>query len=398
MKYDFDGVINRKGTDSMKWDTVNSLFGAEDILPMWVADMDFPSAQPITDALLKRAEHQVYGYTVAGKSTIDAVIERIQRKYNWAIDPEWIVFTPGVIPAIHTAIRAFSLPGDEIIIQDPVYYPFWSALKDSGRQVANNQLKLSYGHYEVDFDDLSSKFALKDGMTPTASRASMMVLCSPHNPVGRVWTREELVRMGEIVIGHGGLMVSDEIHCELLFKGVKHTPFASLSTDFEQHSIVCMAPSKTFNLAGLNTSVIIIPNEELRLKFNAVRHGIVTRVNLFGLTALEAAYRYGDEWLEQLLKYLQGNLEYLLDYFEKKISRIKVIKPEGTYLVWLDCRQLGLDNEGLRKLMRVKARVGLDDGYLFGPAGAGFQRINIACPRSILADALQRIDNAVNGL
>jgi cystathionine beta-lyase len=235
-------------------------------------------------------------------------------------------------------------------------------------------------------------------MTPTASRARMMVLCSPHNPVGRVWTREELVRMGEIVIGNGALMLSDEIHCELLFKGVKHTPFASLSSDFEQHSIVCMAPSKTFNLAGLNTSVIIIPNEELRLKFNAVRHGIVTRVNLFGLTALEAAYRYGDEWLEQLLKYLQGNLDYLIDYFEQKILKIKVIKPEGTYLIWLDCRQLGLDNAGLRRFMRVKARVGLDDGYLFGPAGAGFQRINIACPRSILAEALQRIENAVNSL
>jgi cysteine-S-conjugate beta-lyase len=398
MKYDFDRVINRKGTASMKWDTVNSLFGEEDILPMWVADMDFPSAQPITDALLKRAEHQVYGYTVPGNTVIDAITERIQRKYNWKIEPEWIVFTPGVIPAIHAAIRAFTHPGDEIIIQSPVYYPFWSALKDSGCQVANNQLKLIDGHYEIDFDDLRSKFTLKDGMTPAASRARMMILCSPHNPVGRVWSREDLVKMGEIVIGNKALMLSDEIHCELLFKGVKHIPFASISSDFEQHTILCMAPSKTFNLAGLNASFVIIPNEELRLRFNAVRHGIVTRVNLFGLTALEAAYRYGDEWLEQLLKYLQGNLDYLINYFEQNIPEIEVIKPEGTYLVWLDCRKLGLDNAGLRKFMRERAKVGLDDGYLFGSAGVGFQRINIACPRSTLAEALERIENAVNSL
>ena len=398
MKYDFDRVENRRDTDSMKWDTGGSLFGDEDILPMWVADMDFSSAKPITEAIISRAGHQIFGYTLPGKSVTGAVVNRIQQKYGWKIDPEWIVFTPGVMPAIHAAIRAYTHPGDDIIIQGPVYYPFWSALHDCGCQVANNQLKLIDGHYEINYHDLISKFAPKDGMSPTASRARMMILCSPHNPVGRVWTREELVQMGEIVIRNKALMLSDEIHCELLFKGAKHTPFASISREFEQHSMICMAPSKTFNLAGLNASIIIIPNDELRLRFNAARHGIVTRVNLFGLTAMEAAYRYGDEWLGQLLEYLQGNLDYLIAYFEQKISKIEVIKPEGTYLVWLDCRKLGLDDAGLRKFVREKARVGLDDGYLFGPAGAGFQRINIACPRSTLSEALERIENAVNSL
>lgn len=398
MNYDFDRVVSRIDTDSMKWDTVGSLFGDNDILPMWVADMDFPSAKPITDAIINRAGHQIFGYTLPGKSVTGAIVDRVRQKYDWRIDPGWIVFTPGVIPAIHAAIRAYTHPGDDIIIQGPVYYPFWSALHDCGCQVANNQLKLIDGHYEIDYNDLKSKFALKDGMSPSASRARMMILCSPHNPTGRVWTREELVQMGEIVIENRALILSDEIHCELLFKGAKHTPFASISREFEQHSMVCMAPSKTFNLAGLNASIIIIPNEELRLRFNAARHGIVTRVNLFGLIAMEAAYRYGDEWLGQLLEYLQGNLDYLIAYFEQKIPEIEVIKPEGTYLIWLDCRKLRMDEAGLRKFMRKKARVGLDDGYLFGPSGAGFQRINIACPRSTLSEALLRIENAVNSL
>lgn len=398
MKYDFDRAVNRKGTASMKWDTGNSLFGEEDILPMWVADMDFPSAKPITDAIIERAGHQVFGYTLPGKSVTEAIVDRIEQKYGWKINPEWIVFTPGVIPSIHAAIRAFTHPGDDIIIQGPVYYPFWSALHDCGCQVANNQLKLLDGRYEIDYNDLISKFALKDGMSPTASRIRMMILCSPHNPVGRVWTRDELVQIGEIVTERGALMLSDEIHCELLFKGAKHIPFASISKEFEQHSVLCMAPSKTFNLAGLNASIIIIPNDDLRLRFNAAKHGIVTRVNLFGLTAMEAAYRHGDEWLTQLLEYLQGNLDYLMAYLEQKIPGIEVIKPEGTYLVWLDCRKLGLDDAELRSFMRKKAKVGLDDGYLFGPSGSGFQRINIACPRSTLSEALLRIEEAVSRL
>ena len=400
MKYDFDCVIDRRNTDCLKWDTVEPLFGDKDVLPMWVADMDFPIAKPITEALRERTEHEIYGYTHPGLSLVEAVINRMERKYHWKVKPEWIVFTPGVIPALHAAVRAFTHPGDDIIIQGPVYYPFWSAVTNNGCHVENNQLKLIDGHYEMNFEDLESGFGPKTGtgMMPSPSHVKMMILCSPHNPIGRVWTREELVRAGEIVIKNDAVMVSDEVHCELLFKGSKHIPFASISENFEQHSVVCMAASKTFNLAGIAASTIIIPNAKLRNTFDAARGRILPRPNVFALKALEAAYRDGDEWLEQLLDYLQGNLEFLMEYFRKRIPRIKVIKPEGTYLIWLDCRELGMNPMSLRVFMREKAKVGLDDGYLFGPSGAGFQRINIACPRATLKEALKRIETAVNHL
>lgn len=398
MKYDFDRVVNRRNTDCAKWDMVESLFGSRDILPMWVADMDFPIAKPITEALRKRIEHEIYGYTYPGLSLIEAVVNRIQRKYNWKIKPEWIVFTPGVIPALHVAVRAFTHPGDDVIIQGPVYYPFWPVVTDNGCLVANNPLELIDGHYEINFEDLERKFGPKAGTVPSPSRVQMMILCSPHNPVGRVWTREELIRMGEIVIKNDAVMVSDEIHCELLFKGSKHIPFASISEEFEQHSVVCMTASKTFNLAGLAASAIIIPNTKLRNIFNTARSGILPRPDVLALKALEAAYRDGDEWLEQLLDYLQGNLEFLMEYFRKRIPKIKVIRPEGTYLVWLDCRELGMDPMSLQAFTREKAKVGLEDGDLFGPGGAGFQRINIACPRATLEEALKRIEEAIQGL
>jgi cystathionine beta-lyase len=397
VKYDFDKVIDRRNTDSVKWGTVAALFGDKDVLPMWVADMDLPIARPITEALRKRTEHEVYGYMMPQSSAIEAVVSRIRKKYNWKIEPGWVVFTPGVVPALHAAILAFSQPGDEVIIQGPVYYPFWSAIRTSGRQIANNELNLIDRHYQMNFEDLEKKFSSReDGMMLLPSRIRMMVLCSPHNPVGRVWNKQELTRAGEVVLKHSAVMVSDEIHCELLFQGSVHIPFASISPEFEQSSITCMAPSKTFNLAGLNASSIIIPNRQLREKFDAARLGIQSRPNVFGLVALEAAYRYGDEWLEQLLDYLQGNLEFLIDYFARKIPQIKVIRPEGTYLVWLDCRGLGMAPQELRDFMRNKAKVGLDDGFLFGPNGAGFQRINIACPRATLSEALKRIENAVS--
>lgn len=399
VRYDFDRVIDRKNTDCLKWDKVGSVFGNESVLPLWVADMDFAVAKPITEALRKRTEHEVYGYTPPSPSVVAAVVTRLWQKYSWKIEADWLVFTPGVVPALNVAVRAFSHPGDDVIIQGPVYYPFWRAVTGNGATVANNQLRLNKGHYEMDFEDLAAKFTPKlTGMTPSPPRAVMMILCSPHNPVGRVWHRDELARLGEIVIKNGAVVVSDEIHCELLFKGSQHTPFASMSDEFAQNSVICMAPSKTFNLAGLGASLIIIPNKKLRDRFNATRAGILPRPNVLGLVALEAAYRYGDEWLEQLLEYLENNLEFLMDYFEKNIPQIKVIKPEGTYLIWLDCRGLGMEPLKLRTFMREKAMVGLDDGFLFGPFGAGFQRINIASPRSILEKALKRIEAAVAGL
>jgi len=398
MKYDFDKICSRQGTGCAKWDAVKAIFGSEDVIPMWVADMDFPAAQPIVEALKKRAAHEFYGYSHAGPEMIEAVVDRLQRKFDWKIEPEWVVLTPGVIPALNIAIRALAHPGDEIILQEPVYYPFFPAVRQSGCQVATNQLRLVDGRYEIDFADLESKFRPRAGMMDSPSRVRAIVLCNPHNPIGRVYSREELTRLGEIVIGHGATVISDEIHCELLYRGVKHTPFASISAEFARNSVVCMAPSKTFNLPGLAASSIIIPDKKLRNTFNTLRMGLVHGPNLFGLVAMEAAYRHGDEWLEQLLKYLQANLDFTLGFFAARMPRIKPIKPQGTYLLWLDCRGLGLDELALRDFMRTKARVGLDDGFLFGAGGSGFQRMNIACPRGILEEALGRIEKAANSL
>ncbi len=396
MKYDFDQVISRKNTNCAKWDAVKTIFGSEDVIPMWVADMDFPTAQPIVDALKNRAEHPFYGYTQAGPGVVKAVVDRMKRKYNWKIKPEWVVFSPGVVTAISAAIKSLTHTGDEIILQEPVYYPFFSCVKNNGCQIITNQLKFKDNQYEMDFADLESKFKPQGGMHFGSSRIRAIVLCNPHNPVGRVWGQEDLIKLGKIVIGNGATVISDEIHCELLMKGYQHTPFASISKEFEQNSIVCMAPSKTFNLAGLSTSSIIIPNKKLRDGFQET--GMTHGINLFGVTALEAAYRYGDEWLEQLLDYLQGNLDFTMKYFKEKIPRIKPVPLQGTYLLWLDCRGLGMTDKALSSFMKEKAKVGFDDGVMFGLGGSGFERMNIACPRPILREALQRIEIAVNNL
>jgi cysteine-S-conjugate beta-lyase len=396
MKYDFDRVSDRGGTNCIKWDARKAIFGREDIIPMWVADMDFPAAPLIVEALKKRAEHPFYGYTWAGQQTIECIVERMKRKFDWEIKPEWIVFTPGVVPALHAAVRSLSHAGDEIIVQEPVYYPFFSAITGSGCHLAANPLRLTEGRYEMDYAGLEAAFAPKSGMFSAQSRVKAIILCNPHNPVGRLWNKDELTRMGEIVLRNGAKVISDEIHCEILYRGYKHTPFAKISEEFEQNSITCMSPSKTFNLAGLEVSCIIIPNKKLRDEFTSAREGILPGPNLFGYAGLEAAYRYGDEWLAELLAYLQGNLEFLSDFTVRRIPRIKLIQPQGTYLVWLDCRGLGMDKEALKKFMRERAGVGLDDGSKFGAGGEGFQRMNIACPRSILEEALTRIEAAVN--
>jgi cystathionine beta-lyase len=398
MKYDFDTICDRSKTDCVKWGAVKTMFGREDIIPMWVADMDFPTAPPIVEALQKRAGHPFYSYTMTSPSLTGAVVDRVKHKFNWKIEPEWVVYTPGVVPALHIAVMSLTHPGDEIILQEPVYYPFFGVVTGSGCQIAHNNLKFTGRQYKMDYNDLENKFRVKPGSRPDHSRAKAMILCNPQNPIGRVWSREELQKMGEIVIGHGAVVISDEIHCELLYKGFKHTPFASISEEFAQNSIVCMAPSKTFNLPGLQASSIIIPNKKLRDNFTDAQAGIVHGLNIFGLTAMEAAYRHGDEWQEQLLGYLQGNLEFTMDYFKERIPRIKVIKPQGTYLLWLDCRALRLDDPALRKFMREKARVGFDDGFVFGAGGSGFERMNIACPRPLLKEALGRIEKAVKAL
>ncbi|MBN1369689.1 MAG: PatB family C-S lyase [Dehalococcoidaceae bacterium] len=397
MKYDFDRVHSRLNTASVKWDATEDIFGSKDVIPMWVADMDFPTAKPITEALEKRAAHPFYGYTLPSKCLIESIVERMHKKFGWKIEPEWIVFTAGVIPAISTALDAITHPGDEVILQEPVYYPFFPVVKQSGCQVATNRLKLTGNRYEMDFEDLKARFAPKTGMRNYPSRVKAIVLCNPHNPIGRLWERPELERLGEIAIHRGAVVISDEIHCELLYRGCRHTPFAAISKEFEQNCIVCMAPSKTFNLPGLHASSIIIPNKKLRDAFQQTGTGM-PGPNLFGYTAMEAAYRHGDEWLEQMLEYLEGNLQFALDFFRQKVPKITVIQPQATYLLWLDCRGLGMDNMALREFMRKKARLGLDDGFLFGKGGSGFQRMNIACPRPILKEALERLEKAASTL
>jgi len=338
-----------------------------------------------------RAQHGIYGYAAPSESYYQAVIHWMQKRHGWQIEKDWISTTHGVVQAIYYLIRGFTEPGDGVLLQTPVYHPFFDAITNGEREIVSNPLIYENGRYCMDFADLEEK--TRD------PNVKLAILCSPHNPVGRVWTREELIQFGEICLKNDILVVSDELHKDLLYKGVEFIPFATLSDKFAQNSVICTGASKTFNLAGLKTSSIIIPNKAIRSQFSKTRaaYGIYG-INAFGAAALEAAYTQGDEWLEQLKEYLQGNLDYLTTFVKENIPQIDVVQPEGTYLVWLDCRRLGLDKSKLERLMCDTARVYLDEGYIFGPEGAGFERMNIACPRHILADALDRIKDTVDQL
>jgi len=403
MKHPFDAKVDRRGTNSLKWEFIqregdplhwehtDRCFGEDRVLPMWVADMDFRCPEPVVKALVERAQQGIYGYTAPSDAFYESVVNWMMRRHRWEVKPRWICVTPGVVPALNMLVQSFVSPGDRVLIQPPVYYPFYSAIENNGGEVAANPLVYESGRYRMDFAELEEK--TKD------PRVKMAILCSPHNPVGRVWTRDELLRFGEICIENNVLVVSDEIHGDLIYKGHVFTPFATISPELAQHSVICTAPSKTFNLAGLQTSCIIVPNDKLRERFgNTLQRNGLALTGSFGVVALQAAYDHGAEWLEQALSYLQANLEYLEAYVAERIPQISFIQPEGTYLVWLDCRGLGLDQSGLRRLMMEKARVYLDEGVIFGPQGEGFERINIACPRSVLAEALDRIRNAIAGL
>jgi cystathionine beta-lyase len=387
LAYDFDRVIERRGTDAVKWDGLQARFGVDDAIPMWVADMDFASPPCVVEALVERARHPIYGYTLRSDAYYEAVTGWLRRRHGWEVRREWLGHSPGVVSGLGLLVAALTEPGDRVIIQPPVYYPFTRVIQTWGRQVVHNPLRFDGQRYTMDFDDLER--CAREG-------AKMLILCSPHNPVGRVWTREELTRLGEICLAHGVLVVSDEIHSDLVYPGYRHTPFASLSPAFAENSVTCLAPSKTFNLAGLNTSVLVIPNERLRAAFQASPvTSVTTGTNVFGATALIAAYTHGDAWLDALLAYLQESLAYLRDYFASHIPAIRVIEPEGTYLVWLDCRGLGLADDELDRFMLREAGIATDEGHIFGPGGSGFQRLNIACPRSVLVRALQQLRDAV---
>ena len=403
MSYDFDREIDRRGTHCIKWefiiegDTVtygdhaDAKRGRDRLLPMWVADMDFRCAPPIIEALTARAQQGVFGYSRPCDSYFNAVISWIRRRYGWLAEQEWIVLTPGVVPAVNMAVQTFVKPGEKVLIQRPVYYPFFDAIQNNGAEIVSNSLLYEDGRYSMDFDDLAQKAA--------DPQVTMAILCSPHNPVGRVWTAGELTRFGQICLENDVLVVADEIHCDLIYSDQSFTAYATLDDRFLQKGIICTAASKSFNLAGLKISNIIIPDEEMRQKFDDTiqRHGLYG-TNAFGLVAVEAAYNYGEEWLAAAMAYVEENYRFMAGYIAEHLPRLKIVRPEGTYLVWIDFRALGLEPKARKEMMMEVAKVYLDEGEMFGPEGEGFERFNIACTRSILEEALDRIKVMVDEL
>ncbi|WP_353095481.1 MalY/PatB family protein [Tissierella praeacuta] len=386
----FDEIIERHGTDCEKWDMLEELYGSKDLLPLWVADMDFRLPSTIGKALEEKAKDNVFGYNFISDSYYDSVISWMKRRHDWDIRREWIKFTPGVVTALTHAIKAFTNPGDEVIVQSPVYYPFYKSIKNNGCQIIKNPLIYTGDTYVMDYEDLERKIS---------SRTKLLFLCNPHNPIGRVWTKDELIRLGEICIKNHIIIVSDDIHFDLIYKDYNHTVMAKTSPEISENCIICTSPSKTFNIAGLQVSNIIIPNDRLRNAFsNELENSSIPGPTVFGAEAMKAAYNESEDWLDSLLNYLKENLNFLMNYIEKKIPQLKVIKPEGTYLVWIDCSRLYMNPKELRDFFINKCKLALDDGEIFGEEGEQFQRFNIACPRSILEESLKRIEQAVKSL
>jgi len=384
MKYNFDTVIERKNTCSIKYDPV-SRGKPEDVLPLWVADMDFSAPSCVQEALALRARHGIFGYSEPGASYWAAVRGWFKDRFNWETKNEWLCITPGVVNALFAAVYAFSNPGDGIVIQQPVYYPFSSAVLKTGRSLLVNELSLCGGQYVIDFADFEEKI----------KRAKIFILCSPHNPVGRVWNRDELLRMGEICLRYGVIVIADEIHQDIVYPSHKHLVFASLDERFSDITVTCTSPSKTFNLAGLAHANIFISDEKLRASFRREYELCgLSQPNIMGLVSCEAAYTGGAQWLDELTEYLGGNMALLDNFLRTDIPKIRLIKPEGTYLAWLDFRELGFTSAELDSAVTNKAKLWLNDGPMFGRGGSGFQRMNVACPRSVLQNALERLKKA----
>ncbi|MFF2886929.1 MalY/PatB family protein [Paenibacillus sp. NPDC057967] len=388
MKYNFDEIIRRTGTNAVKWEPekLKSLTGSEpeeDIIPMWVADMDFRSPQPVVDALLKRAEHGIFGYCMPHDSYYDALKWWLKERHDWEIRKEWVRLMPGIVPSLGFLIRALSEEGDHVIIQQPVYHPFRRMAEKNNRVIMNNALRLEEGVYRIDLEDFEQK--------ATNPKTKLFILSNPHNPVGRVWHEDELRALGEICIRHGVIVISDEIHQDFILNG-SHTVYARLGEAFANNSVICTAPSKTFNLSGLSTSNIIIPNLEIKQKLeDELQKSHIGMINLFGIVALTAAYSEGGaEWLEQLIEYLRGNLAYMDSFIRENMPKVKLIQPEATYVAWLDFREVTANHEDLVCKMK-ESNVLLNEGTMFGDEGAGFMRINFAAPRSVLKTALERI-------
>ncbi len=390
MKYDFDKVVDRTGTESLKWVYPRKVLKVDDAIPMWVADMDFEAPPAVVEAVKRRAEHGVFGYPLVPPSFFAAAIAWLKRRHGWDVRKDQMAMTPGIVPALNYCVRAFTRSGDPVIIQTPVYHPFYYAIENNGRRVVRNPLRFDGRRYAMDLDDLRTRID---------APGRMLILCSPHNPVGRVWEREELEALGRIAVERDLVVIADEIHHDLVYRGHGHHVLASLSPELAQQTITCIAPSKTFNTAGLTTAAVVAANPDLYRKFEeeSGRSGFDLG-NALGIVAFEAAYAHGEDWLEELLPYLVGNVDFMAGFLEERVPQIRLVRPEGTYLALLDCRGLGLEPGALNDFFLKKAGVYFSDGTLFGEESAGFVRINFGCPRSMLREALERVERAVKEL
>ena len=387
MQYDFDTPIDRTHTWSIKHDFKKENGKADDILPLWVADMDFRSPDSVVEALKKAVDHGIFGYSRADESYFDAVAAWYQKRHHLTLQPEWMTCTPGIVFALSIAVRAFTQEGDAVLIQPPVYHPFSRAILRNKRTLVENPLVLKDGHYEMDLEDLEQKVL--------DEHVKLMILCNPHNPVGRVWTREELTALADICLRHHVYVISDEIHGDFVWQGHEQTPYASISEEACLHSMMCTAPSKTFNLAGMATSNLFIPDPEMRRKFRSELLDVgQENMNRLGLFACRAAYEGGGEWLDQLIGYLAGNLALVRDFCKNRVPQIQLVEPEGTYLAWLDCRELGMTDDELMAFFSNEAKVWLDPGTHSGEQGSGFMRFNLGSSRSVIAKALDQIEAA----
>lgn len=384
----FDEAISRKGTNSLKYDFAAERGKPAGVLPLWVADMDFKTCPAALKALDRCVKHGIFGYSECGEGYFEALRDWYLKYFDWEIQREWLVKTPGVVFAICAAIRALTNKGDAVLIQRPVYYPFSESILSNERKLVNNPLIDSEGKYSIDFDDFENKIV--------QNKVKLFILCSPHNPVGRVWTDEELTRLGDICVKHGVFIVSDEIHADFVYAGHRHSVFASLKPEYLERTVTCTSPSKTFNLAGLQVSNIMIANPEIRKRLlKEVERTGYSQLNAMGLSACQAAYESGGPWLEELKRYLAGNLELVRSFLAENLPEVKLVEPQGTYLLWLDFRCLNLNTEQLEDLIVNRAKLWLDAGMLFGPEGRGFERVNIACTRNTLRQALSRLSQAV---
>lgn len=381
---DFDTIIDRKNTDCLKYDFAKRRGMPEDVLPLWVADMDFKTSSYVEDALAERARHGIFGYSESQTPYFEIVRDWMKRHHDWEVKEPWLIKTPGVVFALAMAVKAYTEPGDGVLIQSPVYYPFSEVIEDNGKRIVSNTLVLGEDHkYHIDFEDFERQ--IKE------NQIKLFFLCNPHNPVGRVWTTEELTRLGDICLKYQVRVVSDEIHSDFIFRG-RHQVFADLKREYADITVTCTAPSKTFNLAGLLLSNIFISNRELRHKFRQqVNAAGISQLSPFGLVACETAYTQGEEWYQAMLAYVAENIAFTKEYVEKHLPGVEMVEHEGTYLVWLDFRKTGLSVEELEDLIVNRAKLWLDSGKIFGKSGEGFQRINVACPRQILEEALHRI-------